>query len=111
MQGYQESEFEDLDSLRVLKLLAVKYYTTRKIFLCGLMALNANGDKPDFPRWNTAVDEIKSLTTATGGTDDRLRSILNEVESKILPILPLVILLMAIRFSCATNSKITPEPQ
>jgi hypothetical protein len=88
--GYSDTEFEDPDSLRVLKILAARFHTTRKAFLCCLMALNADGGKPDFVRWGTAIDEIHGIGTVTSATEDRLRRILTEEESAYLPLSILV---------------------
>jgi hypothetical protein len=82
MLGYSESEFEDAESVRVLKILAARFHTIRKIFLCCLMALDAHGGKPDFLRWSTAVDEIHGVGTATGEAEERLRRTLSEEESE-----------------------------
>lgn len=82
MSGYSEGEFEDSESVRVLKVLAARFYTSRKMFLCCLMALDAHGGKPDFNRWSTAVDEIHAVGVVTGDAEDRLRRILSEEESK-----------------------------
>ena len=82
MLGYSENEFEDIDSLRVLKILAARFHTTRRIFLCCLMALDANGEKSDFLRWTTAIDEIHALCATTTEAEERLRRILHEEESK-----------------------------
>lgn len=81
ISGYSDTEFEDAESMRVLKLLAARFDITRKIFLCCLMALEADGGKPDFIRWTTAVDEIHALTIVTGEAEERLRRILSEEES------------------------------
>ena len=83
MFGYSEAEFEDPDSLRVLKILAARLHTIRKIFLCCLMALDATGGKTDFPRWRTAADEIQELTLKTSAAEVRLRTTFSEEESKI----------------------------
>lgn len=82
MLGYSEAEFDDAESVRVLKVLAARFYTTRKIFLCCLMALDANGGKPDFVRWSTAVDEIHGVSVVTGDAEQQLHRILSEEESK-----------------------------
>lgn len=81
MLGYSESEFEDLESVRVLKILASRFFMSRKIILCCLMALDANGGKADFLRWSTAIDEIHGVTIATGEAEERLHRILSEEES------------------------------
>jgi hypothetical protein len=82
MLGYSDTEFEDLESLKVLKILAARFYTTMKIFLCCLMALDANGGKPDLLRWSTAVDEVHRVCAVTAAAEERLRRILTEEESK-----------------------------
>lgn len=81
LSGFSESEFEDTESLRVLKILAARFHTIRKMFLCGLMALDADGGKLDFSRWGTALDEIDGVSRATGDAEEKLRRILNEEES------------------------------
>lgn len=88
MSGYSEAEFEDAESLRVLKIIAARFDITRKIFLCCLMALEADGGKPDFIRWTTAVDEIHALAIVTGEAEERLRRILGEEESFPVPPTP-----------------------
>lgn len=88
MSGYEESEFEDAESLRVLKILAARFHTARKIFLCCLMALDAHGGKPDFTRWSMAVDEIHGVTIVTAAAEARLQRILSEEESFPVPATP-----------------------
>jgi len=82
MLGYTEGEFEDAESVRVLKLFAARFHAVRKIFLCCLMALDAHGGKPDFLRWSTALDEIHGVATTTTIAEARLRRIVSEEESK-----------------------------
>lgn len=81
MLGYTETEFEDNESVRVLKILAARFYMSRKILLCCLMALDAQGGKPDLARWNLASDEICAVTAITIEAEDRLHRILSEEES------------------------------
>lgn len=90
MVGFSENEFEDAESLRVLKILAARFDVTRKIFLCYLMALEADGGKLDFVRWTAALDEIKELVATTGDAEERLRRILIEEESFPVPATPKV---------------------
>lgn len=84
-RGYSENEFDDLESLRTLKILAARFYTIRKIFLCGLLALEANGDDKDLMRWTTAVEALRSLRETTGSAYERLRGILVEEECTFRP--------------------------
>ncbi len=81
MLGYSETEFEDGESLRVLKILAARFNTARRILLCCLLALDAHGGKPDFLRWGTALDEIHGVSVITLDAEDSMRRILNEEES------------------------------
>lgn len=78
--GCDGLEFEDNESLRVLKILSSRLHTIRKEFLCCLLALDADGGKPDFARWSTAVDEIQAIGTVTGAAGERLSHILSEEE-------------------------------
>lgn len=89
MRGYSEDEFKGLDgadglegaeSLRALKILAARFITIRKIFLCGLLALEANGDGNDLMRWTTAAEALKSLRETTAVAYERLRKALVEEE-------------------------------
>ena len=80
--GYSDEGLEDLDSLRVLKIIAARFFIIRKIFLCCLLALDANGEKSDFLRWTAAVDEIHGVNVVTEAAENRLHGILNEEESK-----------------------------
>jgi len=74
--------------LRVLKILAARFHTIRKIFLCSLLALDANGGKPDFLRWSTALEELHAVAGTTGDAEERLHQILNEEESFPVPLTP-----------------------
>ncbi|PMD40150.1 hypothetical protein L207DRAFT_428475 [Hyaloscypha variabilis F] len=88
MLGYSETEFEDTESVRVLKILAARFHIARKIFLCCLMALDAHGGKPDFLRWNSAFGEIRGVSAITTEAETRLREILTEEESFPVPPTP-----------------------
>lgn len=81
LQGFSESEFEDPESLRTLKIAAARFHTIRKLFLCALLALPANGDDTDYLRWSTAVEGLRTLNAITGESFDKLKSILSEQET------------------------------
>ncbi|KAG5953545.1 hypothetical protein E4U53_005007 [Claviceps sorghi] len=81
LQGFSEKEFEDSESLRTLKILAARFHTTRKMLLCALLALDANGEGSDLLRWTTAVEVLRSLNESTQRAFDNLRSILSEAQS------------------------------
>lgn len=80
LQGFSEDEFDDAESLRTLKILAARFHTTRKMLLCALLALDANGESADLVRWSTAVRALRSLNAATRVCYQRMQSILGEEE-------------------------------
>ena len=78
LQGYTESEFEDMESLRTLKIAASRFHVLRKMFLCALLSMEAQGDDTDFVRWSTVVESLRMLNEATSTSYRRLSSILGE---------------------------------
>jgi hypothetical protein len=84
-QGYSESEFEDAETLKVLRILQYRLSTLRRVYLCSLLALEADGGKPDFSRWSVTVDSMRNLATATGIWSEKINRILSEEEQFILP--------------------------
>jgi vezatin len=81
-QGFQEETFDDAESLRTLKIVAARFHTIRKMFLCSLLALEATGEQADFLRWTTAVEGLRELNDTTRAGYERLQAILGEEESK-----------------------------
>ncbi len=86
--GFNAAEFDDLESLRTLKILAARFHTTRKMLLCALLALDANGEAKDLLRWTAAVESLKSVNITTKSVFEKLQGILSEEECKWLIISP-----------------------
>jgi hypothetical protein len=86
LQGFTESEFDDPESLRTLKVAAARFHTIRKLFLCALLALEANGDDSDSLRWSTAVEGLRVLNEVTKSSYEKLKDIL--AESETFPSIP-----------------------
>ena len=84
-QGYAESEFEDGETLKALRILQYRLSTLRRLYLCSLLALEADGGKPDFARWNTVVDSMLVVAARTGVWTEKFNRILNEEEHFALP--------------------------
>ena len=61
-----------------MKILAARFQTIRKLFLCALLALDANGEEPDLLRWTTAVEALRKLNTSTKAAYSKLQAILSE---------------------------------
>ncbi|CAN8099607.1 unnamed protein product [Discula destructiva] len=81
LQGYSDKEFEDMESLQTLKIVASRFHLMRKMFLCALMSTEAQGDETDFLRWTTVVESLRMLNEATTGCYERLKAILGEEDS------------------------------
>ncbi|KUI66252.1 Rhomboid protein 1, mitochondrial [Cytospora mali] len=77
-QGYSETEFEDMESLRTLKIAASRFHVLRKMFLCALLSMEAQGDDTDFLRWTTVVESLRMVNEGMTSAYQRLGSILGE---------------------------------
>ncbi|CAO2656590.1 Nn.00g053930.m01.CDS01 [Neocucurbitaria sp. VM-36] len=84
-QGYSASEFEDAETLKALRTLQYRLSTLRRVYLCALLALEADGGKPDFIRWSTVVDSMLSLARPVGQWSEKFNRVLAEEEQFILP--------------------------
>jgi hypothetical protein len=84
MRGFDEVEFDDRESLRTLKIVAARFHTIRKLFLCELLALEADGDSMDLLRWTAAVEALRKLNGCTKGAFEKLQKILGEEECTFL---------------------------
>lgn len=79
---------DDPESLRSLRVLSYRCNILRRVIFCSLMALEANGGKPDFQRWRTATDVIIRLSSVTAHHAERLRTMLSEMETLNIPSTP-----------------------
>ncbi|KAH0544147.1 hypothetical protein FGG08_001592 [Glutinoglossum americanum] len=84
-RGYSETDFDDAETLKTLKVLLYRLHTTRRVFLCCLLALDADGGKPDFARWRTAVDEIERNGVVMRESAETLEKFLVEDQQFIIP--------------------------
>jgi hypothetical protein len=84
-QGYSNTEFEDAETLKVLRILQYRLTTLRRVYMCSLLALEADGGKPDFPRWSTAVDSMTALAASAGERSEKINRILGEEEQFVMP--------------------------
>ncbi|KAF4309914.1 Proliferating cell nuclear antigen PCNA [Botryosphaeria dothidea] len=83
--GYSEDEFEDGETLKALRIWQYRLVTLRRIFLCSLLALEADGDREDFARWRPAIDAMERLTELSGKWCEKLTRILGEEEQFAMP--------------------------
>ena len=73
---------EESESLRTLKLVAARLHVVRKLILCALLALEANGESSDLLRWTAAVESLRTLNHITQEAYDRMQTLLREEECK-----------------------------
>ena len=76
----ESSESSDAETLKSLKLSLQRLHLLRKLTLCSLLALDANGGKPDFPRWALATSLMTTLATASAAAASSLSAILSEED-------------------------------
>ncbi|CBX95396.1 hypothetical protein LEMA_P025480.1 [Plenodomus lingam JN3] len=84
-QGYSASEFDDAETLKALRTLQYRLSTLRRVYLCSLLALEADGGKPDFSRWSSVVESMLSLARPVGQWSEKFNRVLSEEEQFILP--------------------------
>jgi len=77
------SGIEDADTLQDLKVGLQKLHVIRKLFLCTLLALSADGSKTDFQRWSAAVETMTGVSTMTAEMTSNIDKILGEEEGKL----------------------------
>ena len=75
-------DLEDGESLKALRFGLQQVHILKKIFLCSLLALHADGGKLDFSKWATAVDVMQQLSSLTANATSRMDMVLNEEERK-----------------------------
>ncbi|MCJ1438778.1 hypothetical protein MMC27_008168 [Xylographa pallens] len=85
-----ETEVEDSENLKSLKLDLQRLHVARKLFLCSLLALSADGGKADFPRWALATSTMQTLSAASASAAYSLSQILSEEERFSTPPTPKV---------------------
>lgn len=83
--GYSASEFEDAETLKALRIMQYRLSTLRRVYLCSLLALEADGGKPDFTRWSAVVDSMQALARPAGQWSEKFHRILAEEEQFIIP--------------------------
>ena len=74
---------EEASSLKALKIGLQKLHLIRKLFLCSLLAVDADGGESDFPRWAAATETMQHLSAETAKMTGTVDDILREEESKL----------------------------
>lgn len=71
---------EDQESLKSLRFVSYQYSTLRRVILCSLLSLEADGGKPDFARWRAAVDIMQTLSGVVATWAEKLNQLQHETE-------------------------------
>lgn len=79
---------DDPESLKSLRVLSYRAGVLRRVVLCSLMALEADGGKPDFLRWRLATEGMCNLSKVVGPSAEKLQTCLSEMETVATPITP-----------------------
>lgn len=78
----------DPESLKSLRVLGYRAGLLRRVVLSSLMALEADGGKPDFHRWRVATEIMNSVSTAVGASAEKVQQCLSDMETVATPIAP-----------------------
>lgn len=76
---------DDMESLRALRVLSYRSGVLRRVTLCSLMSLAADGGKPDMERWGIATEAMRSLNQTISASAERIRKLLTDMEHINLP--------------------------
>ena len=79
---------DDVESLKSLRVLSYRAGVLRRVALCSLMSLEADGGKPDFARWRLANAAMQRMSGAVGPSADKLQHCLADMETIVTPITP-----------------------
>ncbi|CAA9964460.1 Vezatin domain containing protein [Pyrenophora teres f. maculata] len=83
--SYSASEFDDAETLKALRILQYRFSILRRVYLCSLLALEADGGTPDFARWSTVVDSMLNTARPAGHWSEKFNRVLVEEEQFVLP--------------------------
>ena len=87
--GFREQdETENWETLRALKISIHKLHLVKKLLLCTLLALDADGSEMDFARWSLAIDVMQTLASKSADAVVDLDKILGEEDRYALPPTP-----------------------
>lgn len=71
-----------MDTLRALKLGLRNLHLKRKLYLCSLLALDADGGRSDCSVWTTATESMNNLALETAQMANSIDTILYEEEGR-----------------------------
>ena len=78
----EPADNEDAGALQDLKVGLQKLHVLRKLALCTLLALDADGSKSDFRRWSVAVEMMCNSSSLTSRMISNIDEVMGEEEGK-----------------------------
>lgn len=82
--GYDKDDFEDMDTLKVLRILSFRLTILRRAILCSLMTIPAEGTKFNLDKWNSVTEMMHNLGSATGEASERINQILTKEDREFI---------------------------
>lgn len=79
----EQSSSADAYSLMALKIGLQRLHVVRKLFLCSLLALDADGGKSDFARWTAAIKMMRHVAKETNAMAISVDSDLWEEQGRL----------------------------
>ena len=80
--GADHTELDDADTLKALKYQLQNLHAVRKLFLCSLLALDADGGKWDFVRWAAATETMDRVSAESRKTALEIEEVLGEEDGE-----------------------------
>lgn len=79
---------DDAESLKSLRVLSFKAGVLRRVVLCHLMALPADGGQPDNKRWRQATEAMSMLAQVIATWTTKITHVLHDMENLTVPATP-----------------------
>lgn len=76
------AEDDETETLKALKLAFQKLHINRKLYLCSLLALNADGSRSDFRTWSAASESLVHIASETARMTVNIGEVLGEEECR-----------------------------
>jgi hypothetical protein len=80
LSGAVVAELDDQESLRALRAVHLRFAILRRVFLCHLLSLGADGTAADAGPWRDAVRAADRLAAACGQWAERVNAMVGEDE-------------------------------
>ena len=76
----EPAEIDDADTLHDLKVGLQKLQLLRKLLLCALLAMDADGSRLDYRRWSVAVEVMCTFNSVTVRMTSHIDEVMGEEE-------------------------------